>query len=161
MLAGGAAGISAAFNTPLAGVVFAIEELSHSFEARTSGTVLTAVIVSGIVTLSLVGNYTYFGTTAAQFDLGSAWLAVVICGVAGGALGRRLQRPAGPAPRAACPERPGRWLVRPPAACSPPAAAWRSRCSGCISSGATYGTGYAQARGLVEGHADLPSPSSC
>ncbi len=39
VLAGGAAGIAAAFNTPLAGVVFAIEELSPSFEARTSGTV--------------------------------------------------------------------------------------------------------------------------
>ena len=32
VLAGGAAGIAAAFNTPLAGIVFAIEELSHSFE---------------------------------------------------------------------------------------------------------------------------------
>ncbi len=47
VLAGGAAGVAAAFNTPLAGLVFAIEELSHSFEARTSGTVLTAVIVAG------------------------------------------------------------------------------------------------------------------
>lgn len=32
ILAGGAAGIAAAFNTPLAGVVFAIEELSRTFE---------------------------------------------------------------------------------------------------------------------------------
>src|SRR5277367_2922637 len=47
VLAGGAAGIAAAFNTPLAGVVFAIEELSRSFEARTSGTVFTAVIIGG------------------------------------------------------------------------------------------------------------------
>ena len=60
VLAGGAAGIAAAFNTPLAGVVFAIEELSHSFEARTSGTVLTAVVIAGITTLALVGNYTVF-----------------------------------------------------------------------------------------------------
>lgn len=51
VLAGGAAGIAVAFNTPLAGVVFAIDELSHSFEARTSGTVLTAVIGAGITTL--------------------------------------------------------------------------------------------------------------
>ena len=40
MLAGGAAGIAAAFNTPLAGVVFAIEELSGTFEHRFSGTLL-------------------------------------------------------------------------------------------------------------------------
>ena len=70
VLAGGAAGVAAAFNTPLAGVVFAIEELSHSFEARTSGTVLTAVIIAGITTLALMGNYTYFGHTAAELDFG-------------------------------------------------------------------------------------------
>ena len=62
ILAGGAAGVAAAFNTPLAGVVFAIEELAHSFESRASGTVLTAVIIAGITTLALMGNYTYFGT---------------------------------------------------------------------------------------------------
>ena len=77
VLAGGAAGIAAAFNTPLAGVVFAIEELSHSFEARTSGTVLTAVIVAGVTTLALAGNYTYFGHTSAVLDFGPGWIAVV------------------------------------------------------------------------------------
>ena len=50
---GTAGGIAAAFNTPLAGVVFAIEEMSRSFESRTSGTVLTAVIVAGIVCFSI------------------------------------------------------------------------------------------------------------
>ena len=87
VLAGGAAGVAAAFNTPLAGVVFAIEELSHSFEARTSGTVLTAVIVAGITTLALVGNYSYFGHTSAELNLGRGWLAVVLCSVAGGLCG--------------------------------------------------------------------------
>lgn len=153
VLAGGAAGVSAAFNTPLAGVVFAIEELSHSFEARTSGTVLTAVIISGIATLSLVGNYAYFGTTAAQFDLGHAWLAVMLCGIAGGVLGggfsQCLVRFAGQATG-----RLGLWLARRPvlfaAMCGVVIAGL-----GLASGGATYGTGYAQARGLVEGHAAL------
>lgn len=60
LLAGGAAGIAAAFNAPLAGVVFAIEELIGKFEHRFSGTLLTAVIVGGVVSLGLLGNYTYF-----------------------------------------------------------------------------------------------------
>ena len=155
VLAGGAAGISAAFNTPLAGVVFAIEELSHSFEARTSGTVLTAVIISGIATLSLVGNYTYFGTTGAQFDLGHAWLAVLLCGGLGGALGglfsECLVRFANGAVGG-----PARWFA-------PRPLLFAGLCGlliavlGLLSGGATYGTGYDQARSLVEGHADLPS----
>lgn len=151
VLAGGAAGIAAAFNTPLAGVVFAIEELSHSFEARASGTVLTAVIISGIATLSLVGNYAYFGTTGAQFDLGSAWFAVFLCGISGGVLGglfsESLVRFASRGP--------GKWFLRRPLV-------FAALCGlliaviGLISSGATYGTGYEQARSMVEGKADLP-----
>jgi len=45
IVAGGGAGVAAAFNTPLAGVVFAIEEMARSVETRTSGTLLTAVII--------------------------------------------------------------------------------------------------------------------
>ncbi|HTY50741.1 MAG TPA: chloride channel protein, partial [Steroidobacteraceae bacterium] len=61
VLAGGAAGVAAAFNTPIAGIVFAIEELSHSFEERASGATLTAVILAGVLSIALVGDYTYFG----------------------------------------------------------------------------------------------------
>lgn len=62
VLAGAAAGLSAAFNTPLAGIVFAIEELTRSFSARASGVLITAIILAGVVALGLNGNYTYFGT---------------------------------------------------------------------------------------------------
>jgi len=54
ILAGGAAGVAAAFNTPLAGIVFAIEELSRSFEERASGATLTAVVLSGVVAIAIV-----------------------------------------------------------------------------------------------------------
>jgi len=87
ILAGGAAGIAAAFNTPLAGIVFAIEEMSRSFEQRTSGIVTTAVVFAGLVALAVLGQYHYFGTSDASISSLQAWIAVPICGVIGGALG--------------------------------------------------------------------------
>jgi H+/Cl- antiporter ClcA len=155
VLAGGAAGIAAAFNTPLAGVVFAIEELSRTFEHRTSGMVLTAVIIAGISTLSLLGNYTYFGVTSAQLPIGTAWLAVICCAVAGGLAGgvfsESLVRAAN-----GLPGRAGKFIARRPVA-------FAALCGlalaliGLWSDGHTYGTGYAQARALVAGQSNLPA----
>jgi len=151
ILAGGAAGIAAAFNTPLAGVVFAIEELSHSFEQRTSGTVLTAVIIAGIATLALGGGGSYFGQTSAMLPVGVAWEAVVACavlgGVFGGAFSRALLMAADGFPGAA-----GRFVFRRPIV-------FAMLCGlvlaglGYASGGATYGTGYAQARAMVVSYA--------
>ena len=155
VLAGGAAGIAAAFNTPLAGVVFAIEELSHSFESRTSGTVMTAVIIGGMTTIALVGNYTYFGHTSAVLDFGPAWLAVILCsvigGLSGGLFSTALVRAAN-----GLPGRAGRLLMRHPVV-------FAGLCGlgiaviGVASGGQTYGSGYAQARGMVEATSTLPS----
>jgi len=84
ILAGGAAGISAAFNTPLAGIIFAIEEMSRSFEERKSGTLLIAVVLAGVTALSVLGEYIYFGQSTESIALSSAWIAVLACGVVGG-----------------------------------------------------------------------------
>jgi H+/Cl- antiporter ClcA len=154
VLGGGAAGIAAAFNTPLAGVVFAIEELSHSFEARTSGTVLTAVIIAGITTMAGVGNYSYFGTASADLPFGIGWIAVLACGIGGGLAGGCFSSAllffARGIPGAA-----GRWIVRHPigfaALCGLAIAVL-----GWAGNGSTYGTGYVQASGLVRGTATLP-----
>ena len=48
LVAGGAAGIAAAFNAPLAGVMFAIEELSRNLEQRNSGLLITAIVLGGL-----------------------------------------------------------------------------------------------------------------
>jgi H+/Cl- antiporter ClcA len=155
VLAGGAAGIAAAFNTPLAGVVFAIEELSRSFEQRTSGTVLTAVIIAGIATLALTGGGSYFGHTAVSLPVGVGWEAVLACAVAGGAFGglfaRLLVRAAAGLPGAA-----GRFVGGRPilfaALCGVALAGL-----GVASGGATYGTGYRQAADMVAGGSHLPA----
>ncbi|MEA2773865.1 MAG: hypothetical protein QOD93_6827, partial [Acetobacteraceae bacterium] len=155
VLAGGAAGIAAAFNTPLAGIVFAIEELSHSFEARTSGTVFTAVVVAGATTLGLVGNYTYFGQTSAVLANNVAWLAVIVCSVTGGLAGGLFSQALIVAARG-LPGWAGRMIMRYPVA-------FAALCGlllaiiGWLSGGQTYGTGYQQAREMVEEHSTLPA----
>lgn len=61
MITGGAAGLSAAFNTPLGGIVFAVEELTKTHIAQFRTAVLTAVILSGMTAQWLLGPYLFLG----------------------------------------------------------------------------------------------------
>ncbi|MDI7775994.1 chloride channel protein [Asticcacaulis sp. EMRT-3] len=92
LLAGGAAGVAAAFNTPLAGIVFAIEELGKSFEQRTSGTVILTVMLAGIASMGLLGDYTYFGRHTTGIIGWPDVVAVFVCGIGGGLLGGGFSR---------------------------------------------------------------------
>lgn len=97
ILAGGAAGIAAAFNTPLAGIAFAVEELGRKLETRTSGVLLSTIILSGMVAIALQGNYNYFG----HFDVQKISVDIFIpvlgigvgCGLLGGMFSRMLLWP--------------------------------------------------------------------
>jgi H+/Cl- antiporter ClcA len=151
ILAGGAAGVAAAFNTPLAGIVFAIEELSRSFEERTSGTILTAVILAGVCSLAMLGNYTYFGSTSAIMSEPRMWLAVPVCGVVGGALGGAFALAMvrmGTALPAGIQQLRREHPVAFAAGCGVLLAV-----IGWLSSGTTFGTGYAEAKRLLQNDA--------
>lgn len=154
ILAGGAAGVAAAFNTPLAGVVFAIEEMSRSFESRTSGTVLTGVIIAGVLSLAVLGDYVYFGRTSASLGTDQSWIAVLACGAVGGLAGgifsqllimttRSIPGTFGKIRR----ERPVLFA----ALCGLLLAM-----IGFASGGTTFGTGYHEARSILEGSDYLP-----
>ena len=154
ILAGGAAGVAAAFNTPLAGVVFAIEEMGRSFERQISGTILMTVILAGLTSVALLGNYTYFGRTSDTLTLGSEWLAVVVCGVSGGALGGIFSRTLIAFSRG-LPGKAGTWMREHPVqfagACGLVIAA-----AGIASGSTTYGSGYEEAKSLLDGKTVLP-----
>lgn len=154
ILAGAAAGVAAAFNTPLAGIVFGIEEMSRAFEVRTSGLIIAGVIAAGLTSLTVFGNYTYFGTTAAALPLGTNWMAVVVCGVLGGAAGGIFSRIL-IAVAAGLPGRIGVEIKRHPILFATGCGLAVGLC-GFLSGGTVYGTGYNEVKAALEHGTLLP-----
>lgn len=154
ILAGGAAGIAAAFNTPLAGIVFAVEELGRKLEARTSGVLLSTIIVSGLVAIAMKGNYNYFGHLKVD-DVGRGIVVPILvaglaCGFLGGAFSQMLLWPQQHRGLAIW-----RWRAAHPVlfagACGL-AIAILGWCTGGIS----YGSGYGITSGVATGEIVLP-----
>ena len=94
LTAGGAAGIAAAFNTPLGGIMFAIEELSRRPEQRNHSLTVAAIVLAGLMGVSAYGNKSHFGVIHVE---GFGWpvlfpalLVALSCGVLGGLFSRLL-----------------------------------------------------------------------
>jgi H+/Cl- antiporter ClcA len=150
IIAGGAAGVAAAFNTPIAGVVFAVEELAKSFERRTHTTVILVVVVAGVAAYALQGDYAYFGVMKSGSALGPAWIAAPVIGIVGGVCGGAFSRGLA-------------YLIGPR---DNPVSVWRrahpvlfATLCGLIaagvalaSGGLTFGAGYNEARSLLQDH---------
>jgi H+/Cl- antiporter ClcA len=154
LVAGGAAGIAAAFNAPLAGITFAIEELNTRIEQRNSGLVIAAIVLAGVIAISAFGNATYFGvihvsTLDAHF-IAPALLVVGGTGIIGGFFSRLLQTSL-----IAQPGRVGAWRRRHPVAFAG-LCGFVIAITGVVSLGATFGAGYDYTRGLVQGEGTLP-----
>ncbi len=64
IVTGAAAGLAAAFNTPLGGIVFAIEELTKTHFSYFKSALLTGVIIAGLTALHFLGPYLYLGYPA-------------------------------------------------------------------------------------------------
>jgi H+/Cl- antiporter ClcA len=154
ILAGSAAGVAAAFNTPLAGIVFAIEELGRSFEKHNSSAILMTVIFAGVTSLALLGNYSYFGHTAASLSFGSEWGVVIICGITGGFLGGAFSRLLIEV-NTGLPGRAGTWMRAHPVAFAA-VCGFVLALAGIASGNTTYGSGYNEAKSLLNGSSALP-----
>jgi len=149
LVAGGAAGIAAAFNTPLGGVMFAIEELSKRSEQRSFSLVLVAIVIGGLMGVSAYGNVSYFGVIRVE-SIGSALLLpafvlALCCGLAGGLFSRLLiVSLSGVSPD---------WFSRMRRAFP---VLFAAGCGltvaiiGLVSQGETFGSGYAHNRALLE-----------
>lgn len=61
LVAGAAAGLAAAFNTPLGGIVFAIEELAKTHFSYYKTAIFSSVIIAGLTAQALLGSYLYLG----------------------------------------------------------------------------------------------------
>jgi H+/Cl- antiporter ClcA len=152
LIAGGAAGVAAAFNTPIAGISFAIEELAAAYEQRVAMLVMMTVMIAGFVSLGIAGDYVYLGTMAARLSVPTVLTVIPVAGVIGGLFGgifsRLMLAVIGPGG--------GRLSIlrkRPillAIACGLVVAAM-----GLLSGGSTWGTGYATTKLLVEG-ASIP-----
>jgi H+/Cl- antiporter ClcA len=150
IISGGAAGVAAAFNTPIAGVVFAVEELAKSFERRTHTTAILVVVIAGLTSYALQGDYAYFGVLHRGSALDTAWLAAPLLGLTGGLMGGAFSKllAAITGPRAGPV---GRWRMAHPiifsGLCGLVAAA-----VAVASGGLTFGAGYDEAKSLLDDH---------
>ena len=103
ILAGSAAGIAAAFNTPIAGVIFCFEEVGRTFDKKSVACIIRTVALACAVGVFFMGDYHFYTEVNRQVALPLGflsggdwagfvseirqWLAVPIIGIVGGFLG--------------------------------------------------------------------------
>ncbi len=81
LISGGAAGLAAAFNTPLGGIVFAIEELGKTHLNAMRTHLFTAVIIAGLTSQLFLGSYLYIGTPDVPEMKGMAIIHVILTAI--------------------------------------------------------------------------------
>lgn len=150
ILSGGAAGIAAAFNAPIAGLVFAVEEIGRSFEKANASLMVRTVLVACLVCIAVTGNVLFYGHVDAALPSWRAWLWVPAIGIGGGLLGGAFARAViEVSPRIARLNRRRPYTVA-------GSLGLGMAVLGLISGGATYGAGDAQAMATLLHGENLP-----
>ncbi|UTX49708.1 chloride channel protein [Chryseobacterium sp. MA9] len=90
IMTGAAAGLAAAFNTPLGGIVFAVEELSKTHINYFKTALFTAVIIAGLTAQTLAGSYLYLGYPKTNDVSLMVMLPIVLVAAVAGILASQL-----------------------------------------------------------------------
>jgi H+/Cl- antiporter ClcA len=94
IMTGAAAGLAAAFNTPLGGIVFAVEELTKTHISYFKTALFTAIIIAGLTAQAFLGPYLYLGYPDVSHLSGFIFLPVVLaailCGLTGSAISKLM-----------------------------------------------------------------------
>jgi H+/Cl- antiporter ClcA len=94
IMTGAAAGLAAAFNTPLGGIVFAVEELTKTHINYFKTAIFTAVIIAGLTAQGFLGPYLYLGypdvSNASSYLFFAVLLVAVITGLTGSAMAKLI-----------------------------------------------------------------------
>ncbi len=92
IMTGAAAGLAAAFNAPLGGIMFAIEELAETHMGNFKTAVLSGVIIAGLVAQIIAGPYLYLGFPVVNNLSNWILLDVALVAVLAGLLGSGMSK---------------------------------------------------------------------
>ncbi|HSC39205.1 MAG TPA: chloride channel protein, partial [Chitinophagaceae bacterium] len=92
IMTGAAAGLAAAFNTPLGGIVFAVEELTKTHISYFKTALFSAVIIAGLTAQGLLGPYLYLGYPDVTHLSKTIFFSVVLIAVITGLLGAGMSK---------------------------------------------------------------------
>jgi H+/Cl- antiporter ClcA len=92
IITGAAAGLAAAFNTPLGGIVFAIEELTKTHFSYFKTAIFSSVIIAGLTAQGILGPYLYLGYPKIGAISGFIFLGVILVAVISGLGGSGMSK---------------------------------------------------------------------
>lgn len=90
ILTGAASGLAAAFNTPLGGIVFAIEELAKIHISLFRTALFTSVIIAGLAAQAILGPYLYLGYPNVKGLSALVFLGVIVVAIVAGMCGAAM-----------------------------------------------------------------------
>lgn len=92
IMTGAAAGLAAAFNTPLGGIVFAVEELTKTHISYFRTALFSAVIIAGLTAQGILGPYLYLGFPVINGLTTFIFAGVVLTAITAGLMGSILSK---------------------------------------------------------------------